>query len=185
MTNRTFERILAFALILLVLSASAVYAQDPTPSPRDALINEIKAYADRHVKNDSPMQTQLVVDLYWDNTVGLTPQEIAHIYEEEYARLKEASKPSQWEQLRKQLAPLGWVTVLIILLWNVLKGWITKSIENLGSWAYNRLAGSRLVRGVALRHYGQTLIDKYQKLHIPRSGLVGRWTCARYTSHSR
>jgi len=168
-----------------VLSASAVYAQDPTPSPRDALINEIKAYADRHVKNDSPMQTQLVVDLYRDNTVGLTPQEIAQIYEEEYTRLKEAQKPS----LPEQLLPYGWgaavILFLLLIFRDVIKKWITSLIEWMGSRVYDRLAGSRLLRGVALRHYRQALMDKYQKLHIPRSGLVGRWTCARYTSHSR
>lgn len=68
-------------VILLTLVASIpIHGQDKNKlSARDSIINEIKSYAERHVNNDSPMQTQLVVDLYKENDVKLSAKNIARI----------------------------------------------------------------------------------------------------------
>ena len=170
MTDRLSGRILVLALLsfALLISTDPIHAQTPTPPSRDAVIAEIKVYAERHVANDGPMQTQLLVDLFWDNTVGLTPQEIARIYEEEYARLNEESTHGSWELL---LPKAGWVAFGVLSLWvvfrDVVRKWIASFIEWIGSRVYDRLAGSRFFHGMALRRYRQALIDRYRKLRVP------------------
>jgi hypothetical protein len=147
----------AVVLTLLILTALAVpsYAQPPTPTPatpRDALINQIKAYAATDANEDSARRTQFVVELFKGNTVGLTPQEIAQIYEAEYTAQKEAHKPSPWEQLRPNI---GWlvagILALLFILRDLLIGWITHLVKAIADHLYNRLAGSKLFRGIALR----------------------------------
>lgn len=166
MINR---RTLALATILFILFTSVVpvHADTPAPMSRDKLIEEIKAYADRHVKGGSPMQTQLVVDLYRNNTVGLDPTEIAQIYEEEYNKLKEVYKPSPWEMLQPNI---GWIVAAILFLLlifrDILKEWITNLSKSVGNRIYNKLAGNRFFLTIALRRYQKAFIDNYQKLVI-------------------
>jgi hypothetical protein len=59
-------KLVTVTVILLVIAASIpIHGQDKNKiSARDSIINEIKSYAERHVNNDSPMQAQLLVDLY-------------------------------------------------------------------------------------------------------------------------
>jgi hypothetical protein len=169
MPKRLFRITLAVFLLSIVVSLAPTYAQTPTPpSPRDALIAEIKAYAERHVENNSDMQTQLVVDLYRNNTEGLTPQEIARIYEEEYTRQKEANKPGPLGFLRPSV---GWIVAFILLvllvLRNALEKWLSSLVSSVSEYIYNKLAGKPFFQRTALRHYRAALIGKYEKLHIP------------------
>jgi energy-coupling factor transporter ATP-binding protein EcfA2 len=167
--SRLFGSLLLFAL-LLIGSTGLVLAQSPTPASREAVVKEIKGYAERHVKNSAPMQTQTIVDLYRNNDVGLNPIQIAQLYEEEYTRQKESLKPGWGDKLRPQL---GWLVAAIIALlaifYKVLEKWLAKFIEACVEWTYNRLAGNRLLRGVTLRVYQKALIEKYEDLHIPFS----------------
>ncbi|MFN6566892.1 NACHT domain-containing protein [Dendronalium sp. ChiSLP03b] len=168
--NRLFVSIFALALTLTVLFGSAVptYTQTPKPIARDAVITEIKAYAQRHVDNDSPLKTEFVVNQYRDNKVGLTAPEIAKIYEEEYTKQKQAKESSLQEQL---LPKMGWVAAgflfLVLIFRDVVTEWVKNFFNAIGTGIYNRFAGSKLFRGIALRKYQKGLIDKYQELHIP------------------
>ena len=161
--NKRIPGTLAFAFILLIffISVFPAHADTPIPPSRDKLIEEIKAHADRHVQGASPMQTQFIVELYRNNTVGLNPTEIAQIYEEEYNRLKGIYKPSPWEQLQPNI---GWVVALILFVLlvfrDILKKWITNLTESIGNRIYNKLAGSRVFLKIALRRYQKALIDK-------------------------
>ncbi len=161
---------LAFILISILASLLVrnAYAQTPTPPTRDQLIAEIKEYADRHAKTNTPMQTQLVVDLFRNNTVGLSSQEIATIYEEEYTQFLETQKPSPWEQLKPNI---GWIVAIILLvvlaLGDVFKKKVTDLFTNLWDSIYKHLAGSRIFRSIALTHYQKSLVNKYQKLKVP------------------
>ncbi|MBW4625596.1 MAG: NACHT domain-containing protein [Brasilonema octagenarum HA4186-MV1] len=172
--NRLLPNLLALALILFILYASAVptYTQTPTPTSRDAVITEIKQYAKRHVDSDSSLKTEFVVKQFQDNIVELTPQEIAKTYEEEYNRLKEAKKSNLWEKINDQLLwGLGWIAAFVFLILFLLKeavqGFVSKLFNAISTWIYNKFAGNRFFRGIALRHYQQGLIEKYQQLHIP------------------
>lgn len=77
--------------------ALPTYVQTSDSTSRDSLINEIKACAERHVKSKTEIKTEHVVNIY--SGKELTSQEITKIYEEEYIRLKEASKPSPWKRV--------------------------------------------------------------------------------------
>ena len=108
MQHRVPHILVCITLALLVPAARLAYAQTQT---REKVIAEIEDYAQRHVENGSDMKTEVVLDLYRDNTVGLTPREIATIYEEAYARFKEEAKPSLWEQFRPNA---GWVAAALL-----------------------------------------------------------------------
>src|SRR5436309_15081601 len=93
------SRMLILAFAILVLSAGIFNAQPTNQAiAKELLTEQIKEYARRHAKTGLPMQTQMVVDLYRNNQVGMPSQEVAQTYEEEYVRLKEAHHPSPWEQ---------------------------------------------------------------------------------------
>lgn len=163
---------LAFIIILLIFSVyvAPAYAETSTQTPLDIVIEEIKGWADNHVKYGNSMQTQLIVNLYSNNTVGLTPKEIAQIYEEEFIRLKtlEIKVQTQPSGLQGRDFGLGVIgTLAFLLIFYLLRDWLSKFFKSVGSWIYNRLAGSRFFRRIALRHYKKALIGKYEKLHIP------------------
>ena len=163
------QRFLVFATILLIfISLIPAHANTPIPIPRDELIEEIKAHADRHIRGGSTMQTQLVVDLYRNNTAGLSSAEIAQIYEGEYTRLKEVYKSNPWEQLQPDI---GWVLAsiffLLLIFHDILKKLITNLVESVGNRMYNRLAGNKFFLKITLQHYKKSLIYKYHKLSIP------------------
>ncbi len=105
--------ILTLSLSIFLGSVSSTYSQNPSSavSNQQEVIKEIKGYAKRHIDNNENMKTELIIDLYEDNSVGLTQRKIAKIYETEYDRLKQ-QKPSDdnsiWEQLPKSL--LGWIS---------------------------------------------------------------------------
>lgn len=167
-SNKKITGTLAFAFILLIFSISVVPARadTPTPTTRDAVIQEIKGWADHHVKYGSSMQTQLIVNLYSNNTVGLTPKEIAQIYEGlKTPEIRVQTQPAGLLGRDFGLGVIG--TLAVLLIFYILKDWLIKFFRSIGSWIYNRLAGSRFLRRIALRHYKKAIIDKYEKLHIP------------------
>jgi hypothetical protein len=50
---------------------------------------------------------------------------------------------------------------------DLLKKWLEKTVERIGSAVYNQFAGSKLFQGVALRRYQKALIEKHRELKIP------------------
>jgi hypothetical protein len=83
---------LAAVLSLLFLMGLAVpkYAES-APDKLSILINEINEYALRDVQDNRAMRTEFVTNLFSVNK-ELTADQIAQIYKEEYAKLKELSK---------------------------------------------------------------------------------------------
>jgi hypothetical protein len=77
--------IIAGAFLTLISGLPSALAQTARANPRETIVLRIKAYAAPHVENKVPMKTELVVDLFRANAVGLSSQDIAQIYEEEYA----------------------------------------------------------------------------------------------------
>ncbi len=114
------------------------------------------------------MKIESVVELYRDNDVGLSSEQITYIYENAYTYFKKRQQSALWEQFRPQM---GWFVAIILfvllVLRDVIKKWLSSFFEMIGNWFYNRLAGSRLLRGIALRRYRKALMDKYEKLRIP------------------
>ncbi|HET9228969.1 MAG TPA: NACHT domain-containing protein, partial [Thermoanaerobaculia bacterium] len=152
-------------LLLLLLSFCALAS---TPPSRQTVIEEIRQYAKRHASSGSRMETGLVVDLYRDNAVGLTPQQIAHFYEEEFVKAKAASKEGAWDQFRPKAGWIAAVVLAILLVFrDLLKSWFSAALKWIGEAFYQRLAGHRLLRFIALRRYREALIEKYREIRIP------------------
>ena len=162
--------LLTFIPICLFINVSKVNGQTPTPTPtsREIIILQIKSYAERHEKNNSPLMTQMIIQLFHNNSVGLSDKDVAQIYEEEYCRLEEAQKSDTWNQLTPSM---GWIVAgilsLIILIGNFIKEKMLGFFNSLWVCFYNKLSGSFLLRMVALSHYRKTLINRYGKLIIP------------------
>ena len=155
------------ALLILISAPLVCLAQVSQARSLDKVVGQIKAYADRHVKNESPMQTGVVVDLFRINSVGLTSTKIAQIYEEEYTKEKESYDKSPIKRLRDA----GWTVSIVLILWlilgDVLRKWLARLIEKVGTFIYESLAGTRLFLGRTLSHYRRTLIEKYKLVNIP------------------
>ncbi|KAM3102029.1 NACHT domain-containing protein [Phormidesmis sp. 146-12] len=168
--SKLFQRqwILVFVLTFLITFGSVTATHSQTPSSRDAVILEVKKSADRHVKTDSLMQTSTVLKRFEKNDAGLTPPEIITIYEEEYARLKEAKEADPWEQF---LPKVGWVAAGLLGFWAIFRDtintWTKTLADKFFKAIYNRFAGTKLFWGIALKKYHQALIGKYRELKIP------------------
>lgn len=162
-------RLLILCLSFQFFSAMAV-CQTASPSDRDSLLAEIRADADRHAQNGAPMQTQLILDLYGNNTVGLTLPEIAHSYEEEYVRQKKALEPGPWEKLKPSIAWIvAGILALSLIFYKVLEKVFSQLITSVGSRLWNRMASSRFFKGLALQRYQKGLSERYSELRIPFS----------------
>ncbi|MEM9274179.1 MAG: NACHT domain-containing protein [Cyanobacteria bacterium P01_F01_bin.143] len=151
-----------------------IYSQTPQQSDREILIQEIKDFADRHVKNDKPLDTSLVIQLYQQNTVGLTAPEIANIYENEFTRLQEIKNQEKPNTDLRQLIIdnllqfLGWGAAAIIAIWGgKLKNWLENFSNKTGYWLYNRVSGLKFFWSFSLKRYRESLIKKYRQLKIP------------------
>ena len=161
-------KLASIVIVLIVLPVSKPYGQVTDQTSREQLIKQIKEHAERHVKNDNQMQTQLIVELYRNNSSGVPPQEIARLYEEEYSKSKEARKPSAWDNL---LPNFTWILIIIlfilVIVRDVVKDWFIKLLKLVGDKFYSRLAGSRVFRRIALKRYRNALRQKYSKLYLP------------------
>ena len=166
--------ILTLSLSIFLGSVSSSYSQNTTSnfSSKQVVINEIKGYAQRHVDNNENMKTEVIIELYQDNTIGLTKVQIAEIYEKEYARLKEVKQTNSnsiWTQLPKGL--YGWIVagilLILLIIRDLIKECIKISIKNLSNWVYKQFSGTAFFEDIALKRYRQALIEKYEKLKIP------------------
>jgi hypothetical protein len=159
-------------LLLLGLTQPAL-AQSPTPpptlTPREALIQEIQARAQRDVELDKPPKDIAGLEILFGEdaaAVGLSMTEVLNIYEEAYTH----AKPPEpwWADLRPEA---GWIAAAILfvlfILRDVLKENLTKFFNWLGERIYRWLSQYRPFWGIALRRYRKALIARYEQLKIP------------------
>jgi hypothetical protein len=162
-------RALLLALCCTILTLGGLQAQtaDPTSSAEQDTVNAIKAFAERHVKAKSPLQTQLVVAHFTPNQAGLSSQRIAEIYEQEYVRLSTKTPDSTWDKLAPKL---GWaaagILLLAIVFRKLLEEMATKFLRFLGRRLFNRLAGMTFMRPLAMKHYRKALYLRYKQVQI-------------------
>lgn len=137
------------------------------PSLRAAILSEIRRRAESDAKNGIPPQTGAMLTAYAGEK-AVTAREVLITYGETYDRAKKDAKPGPWDRLRPNV---GWIAAGIFFVLLVLGEHIKKTLAGLFNAAseriYNRWAGSRAFRGVALQKYRQSLIDQYRELHIP------------------
>ncbi|MEM9006528.1 MAG: NACHT domain-containing protein [Cyanobacteria bacterium P01_F01_bin.86] len=161
-----FVTLLAISLTITVLLGSGFPSYSQTP--RDEVIQDIKESAALDVKNESPMQTDVVLEAFEENKAGLSKQEILKIYKAEYTKLKAEYDTDFWEQARPQA---GWIVAALVTVLAIFKetlsNWVTNAFEAIGEGIYAKLAGTPLFRVIALRRYRKALFEKYKELNIP------------------
>jgi hypothetical protein len=102
-------------LSFLVGSAIPAFAQATAPAPRQGLTEEIKTLAHSDVENDIPRRTNFIVQIYSNNSVGLTPPQLSKIYDDEY------SEQINRKNLKNTFIILGLVVLLGVLTIAILR----------------------------------------------------------------
>ncbi|MBX9254744.1 NACHT domain-containing protein [Desmonostoc muscorum CCALA 125] len=177
LTSRSKFKLLIFTIFFVLSFVSSVFSQTPKPTltpdikAKAALIQEIKDYAERHVKNDKSMDTGLVINLYGKNSVGLSAPEIAKIYEDEYTKQKDKKDNDLSEKVKNNIfLGLGWgaATILFILfiLKETIQKYLTIVVDSLVNLTYRNISGLAIFSSWSLRRYQQGLINKHQTLNI-------------------
>jgi hypothetical protein len=167
--GRTWLPIAVLVSILAFIAlVSVAGAQTPVSSERDSLVAEIKEYAQRHAKSNTPMQTSMIVELFRDNKAGLTAKEIAQTYEEEYERQQETQSPGLLDRFRPSG---GWIVAIILfvllVVGDVLKEWVAAFLKAQGEHLYSIVAGHPFLFRTALQHYRHALARRYLELRVP------------------
>jgi hypothetical protein len=159
---------LVLQLLLLMCCPSICHPQSALTSKAEELKAEIRKHAETHAMNDQAIQTQLIVELYRDNDVGMNARDIAQVYEEAFNRYKQNKALTLLDRARAK-APwiMAGVLFLLLLFRDVVKEGLTSLIKSLGSLVYARLAGNPSLRRVAVRQYKKSLYRKYSNLHLP------------------
>lgn len=162
-----FIGIFAVTLLLIIFtSATPSNTQTPTPNSGSILENQIRSLAKSDVEQDISRRNDYAVKVYGKK--GLNDDEILRIYDQEYTKQATAKK----KDLRELLNPSnGWIAFILLLLGTIfqdtLKKWIGGFFDALVNKIYNRFAGSRFLRGAALKRYRKELKQKYEALLLP------------------
>lgn len=164
----TVLRLSALATMLLTIAfvATSVLGQAPPGDSKDNVIEAIRKRADNHVEGGSPMQTQMVIDLFATNASGLSKQEIADVYEQEY--LTKAKEKRKDIKLPEGL--YEWLIAVSSIVAAGLIGAFHRKIGDLFTYLweciYQRVAGTRLFRRISLGKYRDSLIEEFTNIHI-------------------
>ena len=156
------------ALLSVLVLTGQLESQTPPTDSRQAVLQEIKAYAARHVKANSPMQTDMVIRTFSGNHAGFTSDDIGRAYEEEYIRLRDAQKPSPWAEITQNkpfivLLALFLGAVLLVAL----REWLAASARRGLDHVYEETAGRRLLQSFSLRRYRGALAERCRSVKIP------------------
>ena len=152
---------LAYGLTLPISSA------DDSEMSRQQVLSEIEGYAYRHAEQGK-LDTKLVIDLFKDNSVGLSPPEIGTIYENAYEKRADALKSSLLHYLLT--APGGWVValfaVIAFLFHDAVKATAGRLWDAAVGQVSRRFARAGFAQRRALRNHRSDVI-KHRRLAIP------------------
>jgi hypothetical protein len=178
MNNRILAFVLTLILILMALALSvfpavaqsptAMITPTPTPTPREALIQSIEERAQRDIELGKPPESITGLDVLFGEeaaAVGMSTPEVLEIYEQAYT----AATPAEpwWAPLQPLITWAGLAALVLLVIQNFLKEWLTKFLKWVSEVAYNQLAGYKPFWWIALRRYRRALVKKYQELKIP------------------
>lgn len=177
LTYRSKLKLLTFTIFFALSFFTPVLSQTPTPTltpnlkAKEALVQEIKDYAERHVKNDKSMDTGLVINLYGKNQVGLSAPEIAKIYEDEYTKQKNKKDNDLPEKIKDNifLGLTGSAAIIFFILFilkETLQKYSTILIDSFVNFVYTHISGIAIFSFWSLKRYQQGLINKHQTLNI-------------------
>ncbi|MGK7940542.1 MAG: NACHT domain-containing NTPase [Crocosphaera sp.] len=162
---RQFALIFSLALISCILlgTITPILTQNTTTQPsqsRQELVEKIKNKAKFHVDNNIDKKTDLIVQEYSSNSVGLSGLNIAEIYEIEYN--KRNNTLQKWfKDLIIWIPSIGFLGFLI-------RDWVraNSSLEKGFKWFYNSFYRWKILRKIAIRKYREVLVKKHEKLYI-------------------
>jgi hypothetical protein len=147
-----------FTLILL-LGAFDISTQT---SDCDSLIIQIETMAERHAKNGENMKTELIIEIYKNNSCGFSQSQLIETYETHYELAKKESS-NIWNNF-------NWLYSVLFFLWVILHKRIEKKIEeiykNTASSIYLKYSGNIIFRRKALKKYKKSLFRNYEKIKI-------------------
>jgi len=72
-------------LSFLISSTIPAFAQAAAPDPCQVLTEEIRSLARSDVESNIPRRTNFIVQIYGNNTAGLTPPQLTRVCDEEYS----------------------------------------------------------------------------------------------------
>ncbi|QHG20792.1 NACHT domain-containing protein [Nostoc sp. ATCC 53789] len=175
-------KLITLTILFLITFVALVHGQTPIPTSNSnfkaqnvknkaVLIQEIKDYAERHVKNDKPMDTSLVITLYGKNPSGLSAPEVAKIYEDEYGKQKDKKDNDIFEKIKNDIFfGLGWgIGLVFCILYfskEILQQYFNNLIDLLINFVYQNVSGLPVFSYWSLRRYKEGLINKHNTLKI-------------------
>jgi hypothetical protein len=162
-------------------------------TPREELVEKIKAYARSNVQDPGRMLTDVALIKFEDNKVGVKKSEIVEIYEEEYKKESQSGKPAEQTSRTTtvvtpaptsnagtvlSLTTAAWIIGILLMggclvafvwiLWNNRsEGALDRPIMAMRPHVpRNRKAGS-------MRRYKTRLVQQFQELKLPID--AGKW----------
>ncbi|EKU98647.1 putative NTPase (NACHT family) [Leptolyngbya sp. PCC 7375] len=163
--------IFALSLTLSIIFGvyQPIYSQ--SPSPREALIEEIREDVARQLAIDKPALEDADIEkryLEKAEAVGITRRKLIALYEQEYFDQKQAQQSSPWQ---KFIPNVGWLVGLVsmaaLACTTVLQSWINAQIAAINSWLYGKFLGITLFRNVVSKKYRAALKQNYEQLPMP------------------
>jgi hypothetical protein len=141
-------------------------AEEAPKADRDTILAQLRKFADNHARVDAPLDSELMLQLYGNNDVGLSKEEIVRTYEEEYTRVKAsidatraASRSSWFFYGGVMVAVLLGLGVFALIVWTVrhprhavVPSEVRGDETSRGSVG-RRLAAPRLLKGYGPRRY--------------------------------
>jgi hypothetical protein len=138
-----------------------------SPASRDQIIQAIEGYASRHAEQNK-LETKLVIDLFKDNSAGLTPREIGEIYESAYQKNALALRSSP---LRIISQYGGWLAAVVFLIAFLFRDAIKHSVERLWDAVLNhvihKFSRAAFAQRRVLRKHRADARAKHRTLSIP------------------
>lgn len=113
----------------------------------------------------------VVVRVFTDEAkqVGMAPREIMALYQEEYRVQRAKQAPGPWAQYKFEIMAVlaAVLAILVGLLRKSIESLLTKGLGRLWNAIYQRFAGSRVLRQLALKKYRCQLVEKLSLLRLP------------------
>lgn len=163
--------LLFLTMLLSITVVLPVLAQTATPPlTRDALIQRIETQAQNDVElGSTPLTPSDLAVLYEKDAsaVGMTMADVKQVYDAAYKAAMPVENP--WDELLNPKG--GWIFLLVgallVIVGNVLKGYLETGLKAVAEVAYQRLARFRPFWAIALYRYRQSLENRYRTLEIP------------------
>jgi hypothetical protein len=147
---------------------SVTFAQGPSPTSRQALVDSIRERGQQDAKAGKTQANAQDLNLLFGKDAereAVSLREVVDIYDNAYSTAKNSQ--SFWDSF---LPKVGWIAAIIMFLLliaqEVIKKTVSARLEPVGDRLYRRIAGYRLFQRKSLRKYRKALIEKYRFFQV-------------------